>query len=307
MLNVPSVQQLAMSAHHIAPSASLLLAPVVRADGVDAHLQATIVAGGLSKLARDGILHPLDTLKTRAQVPCRQQREVAQTVSLYAGVLPTLLLSVPAGGAYFGLKSWATELGSSAVLAAALAATGYWFVRTPAELLKTRAMTDDSQPFLQGDVRRLTSLLRDEGVAALWTGYGATTFRSIPFEILRLSLYPLLLGSLAATVTADAFSGALAGFASSASAAVLTQPLDTIKTSLQLAEGAGRIDETGAATSPVDRFVRAVRHIVSDGRGPVALYRGSLYLALNAGLAGGITFGTYQLALPWVERVLNAV
>ena len=274
----------------------------------DVHLQATVVAGALSKLARDSVLHPLDTLKTRSQILSDWQREAAQQGSLYAGVLPTLLLSLPAGSAYFGLNEVCKDLGGSAEFAAALSATGYWFVRTPSELLKTRAMTetDDLQPFLQGDVRRFSSLLRNEGVGALWTGFGATVLRSIPFEVLRLSCYPIVLEAFSATAASDSgVSGALAGFTASSGAALLTQPLDTIKTSLQLTREASEWDEAAAATSSqVDRFASAATTILANG-GPAALYRGGLYRAAIAGLGGGITFGTYQIALPWVEHVLH--
>lgn len=287
-------------------------------------VQATVLAGALSKLARDGVLHPLDTLKTRAQIPCASQREAAMKGSLYAGVLPTLLLSLPAGAAYFGFNSAAKEWCGSSVqgvaLAGALTATGFWLVRTPSELLKTRAMTesDTSQPFVQGDLRRISSLLRDEGVAALWTGYGATTLRSVPFEVLRLSFYPLLMAALVTVAVEmswpDGASGAIAGFAASSAAALLTQPLDTIKTSLQLARVSGEASasppsgldsDDERSTSQLSRYAGAANAIVQQG-GPSALFRGSLYRAANAGLAGGITFGTYQLALPWVERLLAA-
>jgi solute carrier family 25 S-adenosylmethionine transporter 26 len=273
----------------------------------DVNLQATVVAGALSKLARDSVLHPLDTLKTRSQILSDLQREAAQQGSLYAGVLPTLLLSLPAGSAYFGLNEVCKDLGGSAEFAAALSATGYWFVRTPSELLKTRAMTetDDLQPFLQGDVRRFSSLLCNEGVGALWTGFGATVLRSIPFEVLRLSCYPILLEAFSATAANDSgVSGALAGFTASSGAALLTQPLDTIKTSLQLTREASEWDESAATSSQVDRFASAVTTILANG-GPAALYRGGLYRAAIAGLGGGITFGTYQIALPWVEHVLH--
>jgi hypothetical protein len=129
--------------------------------------------------------------------------------------------------------------------------------------------------------------------------------RSIPFEVLRLSCYPILLEAFSATAANDSgVSGALAGFTASSGAALLTQPLDTIKTSLQLTREASEWDESAATSSQVDRFASAVTTILANG-GPAALYRGGLYRAAIAGLGGGITFGTYQIALPWVEHVLH--
>ena len=305
----------------------------------DQHLQASAIAGGLAKLARDSALHPLDTLKTRSQIPTKRLRQAAEHGSVYAGVIPTLLFSIPAGATYFGLNSAAKDLleanlacneGSAKACAAAVAALGFWFVRTPAELLKTRAMTeaDGMEPFLRGDMRRISALLGEEGGArALWTGYGVTAIRSVPFEVLRLSMYPVLLSSLASMSLVDGMGGALAGFAASALAALLTQPLDTIKTTLQLAPSpayepgrskrpaearfcadtaASDHRESGAATQCARLWrISGAIQLVVEGEGALALFRGARYRAVNAGLAGGVTFGTYQLVLPWAERLLT--
>jgi len=85
-------------------------------------LVAATIAGSATSFARDALLYPLATIKTRIQADRRRssktpikfqdkamnlgrnvQRHV-QAGDLYAGITPTLLVSVPATGVYFGVR-----------------------------------------------------------------------------------------------------------------------------------------------------------------------------------------------------------
>ena len=267
-------------------------------------LQATVAAGAVSKLARDVLLYPLDVAKIRGQaLPSACADEV--TTSFSAGILPVLLSSVPSGAAYFGLNAFVLEQlaplhGSATVaLAAAVAAVGFWFILTPSELLKTRAVTAPAGSRTSA-VARVAEILHTEGVAGMFTGFGATVARSVPFEIIRLSLYPMVLAAVVAGTDAsvDGASGAVAGAAASMSAALLTQPLDTIKTALQLER-----DDDGPPKAPLPRLASAAASIFAEG-GVASFYRGTIARCGSVGLAGSIKFGVYQAALPTLERLI---
>lgn len=85
-------------------------------------LAAATIAGATTSFARDALLYPLQTVKTRIQTdvhnftaqPVKFQDQVVnlgrnvrrhvQEGDLYAGITPTLLISVPATGVYFGVR-----------------------------------------------------------------------------------------------------------------------------------------------------------------------------------------------------------
>ena len=269
----------------------LLLPPITELHAVAdsaassaAALPVTFLAGALARAGRDITLHPLDTVKTRRQkdLPWRWSAS-------YAGLVPNLLIGLPAGGAYFALNAFALDTLAAAgvddralqtALAAATAAAGHWLIRTPGEFLKTRAQADVGGA--QADALRARAQIRDEGLGSLWTGLGITLFRSIPFEILRLSIYAYLLHG------AFPDDAALCGLTAGASAALLTQPLDTVKTRRQTeaapASGAPRPSLLATAVAILDE---------ADGN-PAALWSGAPARMASAGASSAVLFGLFQ-------------
>jgi Mitochondrial carrier protein len=85
-------------------------------------LVAATIAGAATSFARDALLYPLSTIKTRIQTDVhrysaeplnlqdrfinlgRNVRRHVQEGDVYAGITPTLLISVPATGVYFGVR-----------------------------------------------------------------------------------------------------------------------------------------------------------------------------------------------------------
>jgi len=89
-------------------------------------LLASIVAGSATSIIRDGLLYPLSTIKNRIQAQ-KISREKAnmeisfqnifdefwmqvQQPNLFAGVVPSLLVTVPSAGAYFGVRDVSARL-----------------------------------------------------------------------------------------------------------------------------------------------------------------------------------------------------
>lgn len=83
-------------------------------------LSASIIAGCSTEVLRTGILYPITTIKTRIQVSPNMRRtgsfrtmlrELAVSLiiqskagDLYSGIIPSILISAPASGLYYGVK-----------------------------------------------------------------------------------------------------------------------------------------------------------------------------------------------------------
>ena len=153
-----------------------LLPPVTRVvqDTSDAEiLTAAILAGSAVEMMRTTILYPLLTLKTRIQTDIqKRQRKLSRNVQkkrlhlrqrlrvlhlnirrhfregdLYAGIVPALLISVPATGVYYGVRDVAKRAllmphglpgVAVAVGAALMADIVSLIIRTPADTLSIR-------------------------------------------------------------------------------------------------------------------------------------------------------------------------
>ena len=129
--------------------------------------------------------------------------------------------------------------------------------------------------------------VKDGGVGALWLGLPATLVRSVPFEVLRLSVYT-------ATRSVEQISGdaALCGFIAGLLAALLTQPLDAVKTRKQTEASDGMSNVLG----PIG-VLRSAREMVEEAGTPAALFSGWSARATSASLSSAVLFGIYQALL----------
>jgi hypothetical protein len=228
-----------------------------------------MLAGGLGGTMGDMLMHSLDTVKTRQQgdptVPPKYAtlgqsyrtifRQEGVFRGLYSGVLPALVgsfsgtmiffgsyelskrvmiddLSIPPAVAYF----------SAGVVADVVASPAY----VPSEVLKTRLQLQGrfNNPWFpesgynyRGTMDALRSIVREEGLGALFYGYKATLYRDVPFSALQFLFYEQerrlakqLIGKgddigLGLEILTGASAGCMAG--------VITCPLDVVKTRIQ--------------------------------------------------------------------------
>jgi hypothetical protein len=227
-----------------------------------------MLAGGLGGTIGDMMMHSLDTVKTRQQgdprIPPRYTSlgSTYRTIltqeglfrGLYSGVLPALIgsfggtmiffgsyevtkrylmdhLNVPPSIAYF-----------SAGVVADIAASPLY---VPSEVLKTRLQLQgrynnphfpESGYNYRGTTDALRSIVRTEGMGALFYGYKATLYRDVPFSALQFLFYEQerklakrMVGGedigLALEIGTGASAGCMAG--------VITCPLDVVKTRIQ--------------------------------------------------------------------------
>lgn len=138
-------------------------------------LAAAVVAGSATEALRTTVLHPLSTVKTRVMANPRHRRartlkrklqilllsirRSIQEGQLYAGLGPSLLVTVPASGVYCGVRDVANRLLHGpideispfadievALLAAFIADVASLIVRTPADVLTLRLQIQRMMP-----------------------------------------------------------------------------------------------------------------------------------------------------------------
>ncbi|KAI9793245.1 MAG: hypothetical protein M1816_000666 [Peltula sp. TS41687] len=225
-----------------------------------------MLAGGIGGTTGDLLMHSLDTVKTRQQgdphFPPRYTtmsstyatifRQEGIRRGLYGGVFPAFLGSFPGTVIFFGtyeyVKRNMIDRGINASVAyftgglvADLAAS---VVYVPSEVLKTRLQLQGryNNPFFHSGYNYRSSLdaartiIRQEGLSALFYGYKATLCRDLPFSALQFAFYEKgqtwskeWVGSrdigLPLEILTAASAGGLAG--------VMTCPLDVVKTRVQ--------------------------------------------------------------------------
>jgi hypothetical protein len=225
-----------------------------------------MLAGGTGGLIGDMMMHSLDTVKTRQQgdphFPPKYAnlrlsywqilREEGVLRGLYGGVVPAFLGSFLGTSIFFGSYEWSKrrmiDMGISpwiaylsAGLAADLAASPIY---VPTEVLKTRLQLQGkyNNPYFhsgfnyRSTLHAINSIVKYEGMGALFYGYKATLYRDVPFSALQFFFYEQeqklaksLVGSPEIGITLEILTGATAGCA----AGVITCPLDVVKTRIQ--------------------------------------------------------------------------
>lgn len=214
---------------------------------------------------------PFDVWKIRSQVHVGSQVTVSQLVrqegvlSLWRGLRPTMIMSLPSSGAYFTIYEYlkmrlqnehgadmAAPLlaGSAARVISAIAVCPLEIARTNFQAI-SRPSTSPSPslsssrlsasrllppPSPTSTLGLLLASVRQRGVLSLWTGLGPTILRDVPFSAIYWGLYEVLRRDLEARFqlpTGDVRVAFVCGAASGLVAAAATNPLDVVKSRRQ--------------------------------------------------------------------------
>lgn len=280
-------------------------------------------------------VHPLDTLKTRLQSPhfgaLYRQRSVLSALSsmsrreMFSGLGVLLTAAIPASGIYFctyelakrflGRSFGIADLSSSAWLhltAGAVAEASASMLVVPAEVLKIRQQvectaagvpTSRPSPAAWQIARRI---VQAEGTRGLYRGWAATVSRDAPFSAIQFMIYEFAKAKLehaarrahrsGALTELSSFSVALAaGGAAGAVAAAVTNPLDVIKTRLQL------VSDSRTATS----YRQTVAGILHE-EGIRGLTAGVVPRTVWMTLVTSLTFSFYEISRLWLGRMEEA-
>lgn len=226
-----------------------------------------MLAGGLAGMIEHGATFPFDTVKTRMQASRSEFKSTwgcfvhvlrnERWAHFYRGLSPTLVSSFPSHAMYFGVyEATKRALGAgegteptSAVIAfsAAAATLGHDCIAVPFDVVKQRMQVDSAQAF-SSSVRCARTLVATGGVHALFASLPATVLMNVPHQMTHWLVYESCKRvfkqpeSGAEHTAGFALSGLLAGSA----AAMVSTPLDVVKTRVQLGEARSSRDAAQA-------------------------------------------------------------
>lgn len=216
-----------------------------------------MVAGSIAGLVEHTAMFPVDTLKTRMQahVPaCKPFLGLRQTLGsilrnegiagLYRGINAMGLGAGPAHAVYFSTYELAKEKLSKGnpnnpvahAASGMIATVASDAVFTPMDTVKQRLQLEGS-PY-KGVVDCVSKVLREEGFRAFYASYRTTVVMNAPFTAVHFATYEAAkrgLMEISPEYASDdrLVNHATAGAAAGALAALVTTPLDVVKTQLQ--------------------------------------------------------------------------
>jgi solute carrier family 25 S-adenosylmethionine transporter 26 len=271
----------------------------------------------LSRAVPGRAQHPLDTIKVQLQLRGSTLRGPRAGVAasfaahgragglarLYAGAPLAVIGSGASSALYFGAYDAAKAAGVPPPIAALMGNALSSLILVPKEVLKSRLQAGAPG----GAMGVAAAALRSGGVRSLYAGYVPTLMRNAPSNVISFSTYEglkaLAQRQLARHSGTCAEAGAplpplpaplaaCAGACSGALAAVLTHPLDLVKTRLQTQGVGGRPPAGLALYAGVGPTLRAV--VATEG--PRGLSRGlTTRLAYNA-LFSSLGFAAFETA-----------
>ncbi|CAM6045537.1 unnamed protein product [Sphagnum compactum] len=224
----------------------LIQIPLVERTGISA------LAGGVAGGFVSATLHPIDTVKTKLQARGASEvysgpfdvvaKVLAQqgVAGLYSGVQAAILGSIISSSIYFGTYEMGKSIFSSIAncprafvppLAAALGNITSSAILVPKEVIKQRMQA--GMVGSAGEVFIRT--VQTEGVGGLYAGYSAALLRNLPSNIISFSTFEYLkLAWLrdSERQILEPWESVLSGAVAGAFSAVVTTPLDVVKTRL---------------------------------------------------------------------------
>ncbi|RPA75082.1 mitochondrial carrier, partial [Ascobolus immersus RN42] len=269
-------------------------------------------AGGIAAFSVDLLIYPLDTLKTRLQAERNVKLNRGLFRGLYQGVGSVIVATLPASGAFFTTYEHSTRLLTTAAPSvptpfihagsSALAESISCAIICPAEVIKQNAqVAPKAESSFLHIVRALPSPF------ALFKGYTALVSRNLPqvalqfplFEFLRERSHlttkprgnrkdgegPLALGEV---FLRSGGSGAVAA----ATASLVTQPVDVVKTRVMLT--------ATTSTSPISLAGVEVVGKIWKEEGWRSFWRGGALRMVWMGVGGGLYLGCYESAKVWL-------
>ncbi|KAK3700977.1 hypothetical protein LTR37_015683 [Vermiconidia calcicola] len=302
------------------------------------------IAGAFAAFTVDLIVYPLDTIKTRLQSP-DYKRLYANGVNnstnralfrgVYQGVGSVIIATLPSSGAFFttyeGVKSVLTDYnpstGSELVSCAIL---------TPAEVIKQNAQMVDNSGSKGPRVNATLQTMKrfQSNPLALWRGYTALAGRNLPFTALQFPLFEKIKETIRTyrdergirtnTLLESGLITAVSAGSGGSLAAVVTTPVDVVKTRIMLAAAesaaedqkpgkaakTGVVDATGRAVNGAkETFNAAIKNVTKSpsrkssmqiGReivqeqGVKGLFRGGLLRGAWTMLGSGLYLGVYE-------------
>ena len=233
--------------------------------------------------------------------------------SLYHGLTPTLMLSIPGKMLYFTLydELRAVFTSFSAQTSASAASKEPWWVPvlagatarglavvsiSPLELVRTQAQASTRAHSIQSIWQ---TVINDAGVAGLWRGLQPSLLRDVPFSALYWFGYERFRGAILSwwqcgedtppeiSTMSLCLTAFVSGSCSGTCAAVLTHPFDVLKTQQQI--GSSRLASTGRP-----RFFELLQRTIAE-RGFRALFVGLAPRLAKVAPACAVMISSFEL------------
>ncbi|KAK5134144.1 hypothetical protein LTR08_006919 [Meristemomyces frigidus] len=263
------------------------------------------IAGAFAAFTVDLIVYPLDTIKTRLQSPYYKRLYTTGAKGyhginpsmfrgVYQGVGSVIIATLPSSGAFFttyeGIKSSLEKhnprrdgghllpqplIQSVASGTAELVSCA---ILTPAEVIKQNSqMVDNSRPDRPRVNATMVTLRRfQSNPLALWRGYFALASRNLPFTALQFPIFEHIKKSIKAhrdargtrtnTLLENGLITAVSAGTGGSIAAVVTTPIDVVKTRIMLAAAESANDDQ--KTAP--QSAKTAKNAVVDATGKTA-------------------------------------
>ncbi|CCW67260.1 unnamed protein product [Phytomonas sp. Hart1] len=254
-----------------------------------------LIAGAVAGFAEHVIMFPFDTIKTRVQSGsicgisdafCGAWKG-ERIWHMYRGCMPILLSALPAHASYFGAyEAFKRITGDSNVgvaMSASIATIAHDTVSTPFDVIKQRMQMDRTRNF-KSSFRCCKYILKCEGLRAMYVSLPTTVLMNVPHSATYWLVYEAFFSifnnsSCKSEEDHITFDYLAAGFLAGAGAAVVSFPMDTIKTHLQLGHGQG--------------FSPVLRDLISK-RGMRGIFAGVLPRILYTAPSGALMMVAYQ-------------
>lgn len=286
----------------------------LRSNRSDVQLQQQLMAASFGGAISAIVTCPFDVVKTRLQVanPRITQQVFTGTLdafikiirnegifSLWRGLAPSLIMTVPNAAIYFNtyeaFKKRISRIDFpypaliplvSGALARVVAVT----TLAPLELIRTNFQAQQKH-------RSVAAFVRKTGLRGMWLGVGATLSRDVPFSAIYWTCYEMLKGQLKSEMpqtTSGAFlTSFFAGCISGMLSAVLTTPIDLVKTRVQT--GSSLALGRGCAVDKKPPTAREIVRLIYTQEGAKGLMRGWIPRAYKVGPACAIMISSYEL------------
>jgi Mitochondrial carrier protein len=219
-------------------------------DGLDVPLPLyqLALAGSLTTFFADMMMHPMDSVKTVQQMhtdmnvvaAIQTLWDTAGIAGFYAGFLTYASTDAVSGALKFATyEMWKQRAANASIpvyasnlVGAALAFVASSVTQVPGEFLKNQLQVGH-YPSLPDAVQ---GLYAQGGIASFYTGYEAVLYRDIPYTMLELGLYEItksIIG-MGKKEKSDSVTEIGAAALTGAITAILTTPLDCIKTKIMV-------------------------------------------------------------------------
>ncbi|KAH9870594.1 hypothetical protein IAQ61_006071 [Plenodomus lingam] len=315
-----------------------------------------LIAGAIAAFTVDLLVYPLDTIKTRIQSSNYAKVYTNSATGkpnpllfrgVYQGIGSVIIATLPSSGAFFTTyertKSLFTTLNTTSsspngVLPIALIHAGAsslaelvsCAILTPAEVIKQNAqMVDTSTSNTTASNATIQTLKKfRSNPLALWRGYTALAGRNLPFTAMQFPMFESLKGKIRqwrdergltkGGIVESGWITAVSAGSAGAVAAVITTPIDVVKTRIMLSAGnesppsasaspssssslketkGGLVDALGNMRKQESKARRsgwAVGKEIVQKKGVKGLWRGGALRAVWTFVGAGLYLGAYE-------------